>query len=262
MVTIMEEKSLSFNAAKCHYSTVTESSIPYVINSPPKIRQLPITPTDNQDYLGVTIDPKLTWQVNTDRKVAKAKKAIGTLRRLVKNKLPAVHVRKLLNSKVTPVFLYGITATYPRCRRGQLSLERLNRFVARLSTNRYDATYQQLLSSTHMKPVFQTVLHRRIQLMQKYYTGKRYIPPGSIRPFVQNPILRQRFQDFALSVIEPTGMRYRHSSLEMAIQVWNRLPDDIVRGNTGGIKTRLENASYFDLLWMDCSALSQAILTL
>lgn len=262
MVNAMEEKCLSFNPAKCRFSIVTESTVPYILNTPPRIGQSPIEYTTNLDYLGVTIDSKLTWQSNNDRKIAKAKKAIGCIRRAVKNKLPAVQMRKLIHGKVTPVFLYGLTVTYPRCKGGQLSLERLNKFAMHLSTNDYRSTYEDLLRRTQTQPVFQTVLHRRIQIMRKYRRGQRYLPPGNIQPLVQSNVLRHRYHDFAMRPNEQTGLRYRDSALELAIQVWNRLPDNLIGDNFGDIKTRLAKASYVDLQWSDCRAMVEAVLTL
>ena len=75
-------------------------------------------------------------------------------------------------------------------------------------------------------------------------------------------MLRQRYHHFALAVNNTTGLRYRHSALELAVEVWNRLTDVVVAGNSGNIKSRLEKDAYVDLLWTDCLAMTQSLLVL
>ena len=228
----------------------------------PKCDPGPIPQNDHLDYLGVTIDHKLAWSTNSKQKISKAKKATGSITRLVKNRIHREQLRILLVSKVVPVFTYGLTVTYPRNKGDRISLERLNRFVVRLSTNDYVTPYRQLLNRTGMIPIYQSVLHRRIQLMQQYYRGKRYLPPNTIQPLRRNNILRRRHQDYAITTTESTGLRYSDSALELATQVWNRVPDNLVSGNVGNIRNRLGPASYMDNVWNICADMSTAILTL
>ena len=88
MAICMQSKSLALNSDKCCFCTVSESTVPYIPTSPPKVFNSGISGTDNLTYLGVTIDPKLTWRSNSLQKVAKAKKALGSIRRLVGKKIP------------------------------------------------------------------------------------------------------------------------------------------------------------------------------
>ena len=166
----------------------------------------------------------------------------------------------LLLSKVLPVFMYGITVTYPRAKTERLQLERLNLFVAHLCTNDYVSTYQQLLNKTGMRAVFQTVLHNRIHLAQMYSRGKRYLPPNTIAPPVRNNHLRPRFHDFGIRTLDATDVRYRHSALELASQAWNNLPRDLVQGNAPGVKSRLAKSDYTDASCNICRDMLTAIL--
>ena len=69
----MHAKSMCFNAGKFQFATVSESTISYVGNSPPNVAQAPIPQTAQLDYLGVSIDDKLTWCANYKQKISKAK---------------------------------------------------------------------------------------------------------------------------------------------------------------------------------------------
>ena len=100
-----------------------------------------------------------------------------------------------------------------------------------------------------MQPVFQIVLQQRIQLAQRYSKGQRYLPPNTIRPYQNNPRLRQRFHDFAIAPAQPTGLNYFDSALETMSQMWNRVPMDIVGRNEGNIRQRVLDNSYRDAVW-------------
>ena len=236
--------------------------MPYVPSTFPKVGPAPITPTPDLKYLGVLLDAKLSWHANTREKVTKAKVAIGSIRRLLKNRIPLKMLRTLLLSKVLPVYLYGIVTTYPRNKGDRICLERLNRYVAKVATNDFTSPYVRLLGRASMQTVFQTVLQRRIQLAQRYSKGQKYIPPNCIQAHFGNPNLRQRFHRFALATSEPTGMRYKDSALELTTQVWNRVPPDIVLHNEKNIKMRILEASYRDAVWELDGDMESAILTL
>ena len=100
-----------------------------------------------------------------------------------------------------------------------------------------------------MQPVFQSVLHQRIHLAQRYSKGQRHIPPNSIRPLQGHPRLRQRCHDFAFGVEQPTGIRYCDSALEVTSQMWNRIPTDIMGRNENQLRKRVLDAAYRDAVW-------------
>ena len=155
-------------------------------------------------------------------------------------------LRRLIMSKVLPVFMYSMVVTYPRNKVDRSCLERLNRYVARTCTKDYVSPYCALLERTGMKPVFQSVLYERIQLAQKYSRGQRYLPPSTVLP---NQDRRLRSHGFALHPFARTEPQYRDSALEFVVKAWNRLPDDILQGNAAGVKNRLVRNSYSDALW-------------
>lgn len=210
------------------------------------VNGLPVAYTDRLVYLGVTIDSKLTWSANTKQKVTKAKQAIGCITRALNKKIPLVLLRRLVMCKVLPVYMYGMAVTYPRNKVDRTSLERLNRYVARVCANDYVSPYAEVLERLGMQPIYQAVLYQRIQLAQKYARGKRYLPPNTI---LSNQNRRLRSHGFTLAPQVKTGLLYRDSALELLINAWNRLPEEIVDGNAGGVKRRLINNEYNDASW-------------
>ena len=190
------------------------------------------------------------------------KRAAGCIGRILRNKVPRRWMQQVLLGKVAPVFLYGLTVTYPRNRSDQISLERLNRFLLRLSTNNHTAPYTDLLNQSSSLSVCQSVLHRRINLVQRYSKGLRYQPERTIQDYEQQPRFRDRFHAYALAPGESTGIKYRDSALETMLQLWNRVPNDLIRGNSLSIGKRLQEASYGDTSWGDFTAVQAALLTL
>jgi hypothetical protein len=213
----MAAKELKLNTGKCLFTVISESTIPYILSAPPSINGDAIQYAPSLDYLGVTLDHKLVWSENSRRKAVKAKRAIGSILRLLRNRLPSRQLQQILVSKVMPIFLYGITVTYPRNKTDRIALERLGRYIARISTNNYTKPYGELLLCTDMDPVNRTVLHRRIQLAQRYSRGSRYLPPGTVRAFVQSNALRRRHHESAIMPVETTGLRYRDFALELSL---------------------------------------------
>ena len=262
LTNAMDAKSLTVNSDKCHYTTISESTVPYLLTSAPTVGANPVDHSDKLEYLGVTVDMKLTWCANTRLKISKAKQAAGSIRRLLKNKMPRPLLRQLLTSKIVPVFMYGMTAAYPRNKTDQIALERLNRFLLRLSTNDYTSPYTDLLERTSTIPIYQRVLHNRINLAQRYSKGLRYLPPRTIQPYNHNNITRRRFHNFAIVPTEPTGLRYRDSALELTTQAWNRVPTQLILGNSVNVKNRLEDTGYADLAWDVYTEMQMAVLVL
>ena len=113
----------------------------------------------------------------------------------------------------------------------------------------FTSSYMDLLTKMSMQPVFQSVLHRRIELAQKYSKGRRYLPPYCIEAFGAHSNRPHRFQHYAIAPMQQTGIRYRDSALELSSQVWNRVPQNIVGKNENGIKERILDASYRDAVW-------------
>ena len=256
----MEAKSLSFNAQKCFYEAITESSVPYIPTNPPSIRGAPITPSDGLTYLGVTMDPKLTWSSNTTQKVCKAKRAVGCIHRLLKRKIPIRYLRHFILAKILPIFTYGITVTYPRNKSDRVSLERMNRYVAQITTNDYVSSYVDLLRNASMQPIFQRVLHQRLGLAQQYSKGRRYLPLGTLEAYERNDRRPHRLHHYSMVVPNPTSRKYAKSALEILLQSWNRVPERLLKNNVSKLRRRLEDDSYEDTLWEIYAAMYATIL--
>ena len=158
--------------------------------------------------------------------------------------------------------MYGTVATYPRNKAGQMSLERINRYLLRLSTNDYNSPYTDLLQRTSTLPIYQSVLHKRIRLAQQYSKGSRYLPPQTLQPYVHGRTTRRRVHGHAIVPSISTGLQFRDSALELLTQAWNRVPEGLVRDNASNIGRRLAEASYGDTIWSVFGDMAASVLVL
>jgi hypothetical protein len=178
--------------------------------------------------------------------VAKAKMAIGSIRRTFGKILTQHQRHTLLFGKVAPIFTYGLVATYPLQVGDQKLIERLNRYVCRVVCNNFAADYEELLRRMSGLPLYQTVTHRRILLAHNYHQGRRYQPPGTIRDYHHNPRLRLRSHTDAMTVSPPTARNCTNSALENIASAWNRLPGRLAAKRFDGLKRALKQEKYSD----------------
>ena len=262
LVEAMHTRGLTVNASKTCCMLISESTAPYQMTQDLTIENESIEMADSLTYLGVILDPKLNWSANNRGKITKAKQAIGSLRRKLKNKISRTILHRLLVSKVLPIFMYGLLATYPLYQGDRLSLERLNRYVVRLSCNDYRSSYLDILARLNMQPVYMQILHRRLLLGQSYFCGSRYQPIGVLCSALNNPRARRRLHDRALAVSEPTGVRYTNSSLESILRVWNRIPNNLATLANNRLKQQLRTTNYTDNIWEIATSMRAAIMVL
>ena len=246
IVANMDNKKLHVNSQKCEHILISQSSAPYNPSAPPAIHGTPIPLVNAATYLGVTIDNKLTWSNNTSTKCAKAKRAVGALKRLVKNKLNRSQLRTLVVSKVVPLFTYGLTATYPRNKCDRIALERLNRYITQTISNNYRLPYLELLEQTGIMPIYQNVIHRRILLAHSYVRGRRHLPVGTWQFLRHNEYLRRRSHNWAASPVSPTGLMVRNSAMEDILQCWNSMPFDFADLTKIQLRDKLVSSAYVD----------------
>lgn len=259
-VSKMRLKQLFVNSTKCCWSLFSESTVPYAPTESFTVEGHVIEQTSKLEYLGVITDPKLCWSNNTEHKVNKAKIAVGSLRRLLKNRLPAYQVQRLLTAKVLPIFTYGMVATYPTRKSDRVRLERLNRYVSRVSANDYRIPYTQLLDRLSSQPFYRTIIHRKISLGQSYAKDARYQPPGMLRPYI--PHIRRRFHRHAMVPSVLTPLQSRDSALEATLQSWNRVPAEIAEFSTWKLKRHLIKINYDDQFSEITTDMHAAILVL
>ena len=242
----MADKGLSINTGKCEYQLFTESTVMYTPAALPHVNGQPIPETTALGYLGVIFDRKLSWCLNTNAKTVKAKQAIGSLRRITRNKLNHNQMKTLILSKVVPIFTYGITTTYPHYKRDKVAYERLQRYAFRVSLNDFVSCYTVLLQAVKALPVYRQVAHKRALLGHSYAHHHRHLPEGTIRQPIVAPYNRRRFHRLALIAANCTSLETRNSALEECLLSWNRLESPLSEKSFQALKAHLHETNYSD----------------
>ena len=89
---------------------------------------------DNQDYLGITINTKLSWQPHINKAQNKASKTLGLLKRTLQVRQTAYKVL------VRPTLEFATCAWAPHTKTGIQTIERIQRSTARFVTSGYHRT--------------------------------------------------------------------------------------------------------------------------
>ena len=128
---------MDFNVSKCAVLSVTTkrniSTYNYFMGS----QQIPRT--DNQDYLGVTINTKLSWQPHINKVQNKASKTLGLLKRTLHAAPPQVR-QTAYEVLVRPTLEFATCAWAPHTKTGIQTIERVQRSAARFVTGDYRRT--------------------------------------------------------------------------------------------------------------------------
>jgi hypothetical protein len=146
-------------------------------------------------------------------------------------------MKAAITSYVFPILLYAIEVWYPPLDKDKKSLERVNKFVARLLTNNFDRTtdYQDLLTKSGMKPLYRIVCERRLIYVKKCMDRStnddifQLVPPLFSR---SSQRIAQKINRHTLQLkIENNSRNQREGNLpasQMKI-LWNYLSEEIIR---------------------------------
>ena len=115
-LNVKKTKTMLF-ATKRKLATSNESLKVY-------IKKDPIENVDSFKYLGIWLDPSLTWTTNIDKLVSKVNKRIGLLRR-IRNVLPQHTLNLLFKSLIIPHFDYCNVVWGNACKTNLARLDKL-----------------------------------------------------------------------------------------------------------------------------------------
>lgn len=111
-----------------------------------------IEQVSNFKYLGVELDPKLSYSNQVRRVSTKCKQAMGALSRATRKWIPRPVFEQLYKMTIEPMATYAIEAWYPSQVGLQSTIERLNKFSAKAMRQRlhdwlFYATINSLLET-------------------------------------------------------------------------------------------------------------------
>ena len=126
-------------------------------------------------YLGVHVDPKLSFDLHFRNKVASAKRMLGCLSRVVRKHVPSI-IAKVYMAVIRPSLLYAIPISYPYYERDKCALEKVQKYACKLSLNRFNLPYDTMLRELKWLKITKFVFQSGIFLMYKYVNMLRILP--------------------------------------------------------------------------------------
>ncbi len=140
-------------------------------------------------YLGVTIDPRLSFGEHTELIAPKVKSGIGAVFRTLGKFTSKKNFEVIYKAKILPIFLHALPFACPVLVHHWDLLEKTNRLACRLIANDYRSSYQQLLDKLHWKPIARLEVERQLLMMFKYSKAERHFPAEALH---QRPIRPSR----------------------------------------------------------------------
>jgi len=188
-----------------------------------------IEQVDNFRYLGVDLDPKMSYRNHVKRMVTKTKQMLGALCRTIRKCAPLHVFGKLYKSTIEPLLTYAIEAWYPSQVVLQNSLERVKKYAAKLTANNFEKPYKELLQKLNWKPLCKVATERRAILVHSYVHAHRSLPEDAIVKRSDLDLWHSSRLGHSLQLTMPaTNMEaVKSSSLNTTKRIWNALPDNV-----------------------------------
>ena len=187
--------------------------------------------TDNHDYLGVTINSKLSWKPHINKVQNKASRTLG----LIKRTLHATSrpVRKTAyEALVRPTLEYATCAWCPYTNVDTQKVERVQRAAARFVVG----DYQRRSSVTAMLSRLEwdsLEIRRRLRDSSMFYKICNGLVNIPLPPVIVAADNRTRcLHEHKLRVIPSSCLVYQNSYYVRCIPTWNNLPQRAVHADT------------------------------
>jgi len=224
----------------------------------------PIECVTTYKYLGITLDRSLNYSQHIQMVCEKVRQGIGCMNRTVRKFVAPGVLDRIYRTVFYPRLTYAAEIVFPyrfsrppnlraapNMDHNARLYERTHRRAAQSVTNNYlrQTQYSELLHQANWRPVTEDVWGRRLQLLQKYQTGTRFLPADILIPAPPARSLRNPTNQYAvkttLSVKKNTKMT--NSYFSQASNIWNKLPNDKC-SSSQSLKSFVSSNNFTDFL--------------
>jgi hypothetical protein len=209
-------------------------------------------------YLGVEIDERLTFGLQTMKAVAKAKQGIGALSRSLRKWSSMEVLKTSITTIALPCLMYAIDVWYPPSIQHQQQIERVQKYAARLLTNNFnhETSYEELLMKLKWKPIFRNVAERRLITLMKYLDGSRFIPDyvfqieseGTTRTSARLKEKADRHQMMLKTWSGRGSVREENLAAGQSRKMWNSLKKEVVESDVKGFIKKVKSDCVYEYL--------------
>ena len=214
--------NMDFNVMKCAIMSITLKRSPSLYDY--KMKQQIIPRVDHHDYLGVTINNKLTWDLHTKKITTKAQRTLGMLRRNLHSCSQEIKSLAYL-TLVRPQLEYASCAWSPHTAKYADLIEGVQNASARFATGEY-SRYTSV-SGLVQRLKWQSLKRRRLMedltMFHKIEHGLINIkfPPDVIPSRTSNT---RRSHDRQKAIIGTSLDAYKYSYFIRTVSKWNNIP--------------------------------------
>jgi len=203
----------------------------------------PIECVTTYKYLGITLDPSLNYSQHVQMVCEKVRQGIGCMNRTVRKFVTPGVLDRIYRTVFYPRLTYAAEIVFPyrfsrppnmraapNMDHNARLYERTHRRAAQSVTNNYlrQTQYSDLLNRAKWGPVTEDVWGRRLQLLQKYQTGTRFLPPDILIPAPPKRSLRNETNQHSLktNLSGRKNTKMTNSYFSQTSNIWNKLPSD------------------------------------
>ena len=193
---------------------------------------------DNEKDLGVVVDSKLRFHLQTAQAVSRAFRMLGLMKRSF-GCLNSQTIPILFKSVIRPILEYGNCVWGPLFRGDQDSVERVLRRATRLDPSLREHPYQERLKQTGIPSMYYRRQRGDMIMVYQIMTGRLQILDGQLLERADNR--GTRGHHFKLKKPPVNTATRQHSFAIRVVNEWNGLPEDIISAPTvNTFKNRLD----------------------
>ena len=209
------DSKMQFHPGKCQVIRITKKiktiSHDYTVHNE-KLKR-----TQKAEYLGLTLDEKLSWNSHIDKICGRANSKINFLKRNISN-CPKEIKEKCYNVFVRPMLEYCATVWDPHTQQNINKLEQIQKRACRFVNNKYDKeeSISNMLRSSNWTSLKERRAKKKAITLFKAQQGITTIPINKLKT---NPRKEKSF------ILPPSRIDgHLNSFFPSAIRMWNSLP--------------------------------------
>lgn len=227
---------MEFHPQKCQVIRITHKK--NIIKSNYFIHNTRLEETNTAKYLGVTIDPKMTWNAHINYVSNKANRSLGFIRRHLSS-CPRHVKQQCYDTYVRPTTDYCSSVWDPSTKKNIQKVENVQRRAARFVMNNFDyrtGSVTKMLQELNWVPLEERRARNKVLLIHRAVNNNIKLPLSDLRPNVSNT--RAAGVSYAL----PRSRTNTHmtSFFPSSIRLWNALPENKKHGSLDQLKGSLD----------------------
>ena len=220
---------MDFNISKCAILTITNKRTPIIY--PYMMNNVLIPRVEQHDYLGVTLDRRLSWKPHITKVCTKANRTLG----LVKRTLHAApkQVRKVAyETLVRPSLEYATCAWSPHTQASNKKVEKVQRIAARFVSGDYrrDSSVTSMCKQLNWDTLEKRRSLRDMVLFHKIHHGHvRIAMPETLCAADHRT---RHSNNHKLRVVTSSCSTYQYSYFVRCVPLWNMMPQTVIDAKT------------------------------